>query len=151
MKTEGAMDVHMLAMCPAFLVACFGALRLARFNNAPATTHYFIGMPIPSIGIFIASFPMIYIYNPLGIGTQLQNVWVLYAIIALVCFLMVCNKKFFTIKFNSLSFQKNWIQFTWLGLSIVAVFFLKWLAIPFGFLLYICLSFLWKEDIAENK
>ncbi len=146
MKTEDAIEVHMLAMCPAFLVACFGALRLARFNNAPATTSYFTGTPIPSIGIFIASFPLIYTHNTLGAGAWLQNIGILYTLIALCCWLMVCKQQFFTIKLSSLSFQKNWVQYTWLALTLVSIFLLKWLAIPFGFLLYVVLSIVWKPS-----
>src|SRR6188768_2692839 len=48
-------DVAMIAIAPAFLIACFAALRLARFNVTPSKGPGFTGMPVPAVGILIAS------------------------------------------------------------------------------------------------
>ncbi len=146
MQKQNAMDVSMLAVCPAFLVACFGALRLARFNNAPATTSYFTGVPIPAIGMLVASFPFINLYNPLHFGNYMQNEWVLYTIIAILCWLMVSKMKLFTLKFSHFSFKNNWAQIAWLVIALVSIPFLKILVVPFSFLMYIALSFAHKPS-----
>ena len=146
MQYPNAVDISMIGMCPAFLLACFGALRLARFNNAPATTAYFTGVPIPAIGLVVASFPLINFYNPFGIGFKMQNPWVLYVIIAILCWLMVSKLRLFTLKFSGFSFQKYWAQLTWLILTLIALPFLKTLAIPLSFLLYILLSIAYKPS-----
>lgn len=145
MQKPDAMDISMLAVCPAFLVACFGALRLARFNNSPATTAYFTGVPIPAIGILVASFPLINFYNPLNVGMIIQKPWILYLIIAILSWLMVSKFKLFTLKFSTFSIQKYWPQVSWLVLSLIALPFLKILVVPFSFLLYILLSFAYKH------
>lgn len=140
MKEPSAMDISIWAVSPAFLVACFGALRLARFNNAPATTSYFTGVPIPANGLVVASLPIILMQNTLGIGEKLLNPWILFIIIGLLCWLMVSHFKLFTLKFSQFSVKKYWPQITWLVLTLVALPFLQSLAIPFSFLLYITLS-----------
>ncbi|MGI9192325.1 MAG: CDP-alcohol phosphatidyltransferase family protein [Chitinophagaceae bacterium] len=139
-QKPNALDVSMVAMVPAFAIACFAALRLARFNQSEPTTAYFTGVPVPAIGLVVASFPLINLYNPLGIGTAMQNPWLLYAIIAVLSGLMVSNIKLFTLKLSGLGFAQNKAQYIWLLLSLIAIAFLKVLAIPFSFILYLLLS-----------
>jgi CDP-diacylglycerol--serine O-phosphatidyltransferase len=148
MQDPNAIDISMISIAPAFILACFGALRLARFNNSPSTTDYFTGVPIPAVGLLVASFPLINLYNPLGIGLKMQNVWILYFIIALLSWLMVSKMKLFTLKFSGFSVKKYWPQLAWFALTLVALPFLKTLAIPFSFLLYILLSFAYKHNEA---
>ncbi|HOZ51974.1 MAG TPA: CDP-alcohol phosphatidyltransferase family protein [Chitinophagaceae bacterium] len=148
MQDPNAIDISMIGIAPAFILACFGALRLARFNNSPSTTDYFTGVPIPAVGLLVASFPLINLYNPLGIGFKMQNVWILYLIIAILSWLMVSKMKLFTLKFSGFSVKKYWPQLAWFALTLVALPFLKTLAIPFSFLLYILLSFAYKHNEA---
>lgn len=139
MKQENAMDVDMLATSPAFLVACFAALRLAKFNvTTTSQKAYFIGMPTPAVGLLIASFPLIVWYNPFNIAAYLQNVTIIYIIIAVLCWLMISRIKFF-----------KFMPFKWphiaLGvLTLAAIPFLKILAVPLAFILYIILSLVYK-------
>lgn len=146
MAKPHAMDVSMIALAPAFLLACFGALRLARFNNSVPTTGHFTGVPIPAIGLLVASFPLINWYNPLGIGLRMQNEWILYAIVVVLCWLMISPIKLFTLKFHSFSVKKYWAQVLWMVLTLVSIPFLKTLSVPFSFLLYIILSFAYKPS-----
>jgi CDP-diacylglycerol--serine O-phosphatidyltransferase len=145
MKDPHAVDISMFVISPSFFLACFGALRLARFNQAPPTTAYFTGVPIPAMGLFVASLPIILIQNPLGLGTRMLNPWILYIIIAILCWLMVSKFKLFTLKLKGFSLAKYWPQLTWLGLTLIAIPFLQSLFIPFSFLLYILLSFAYKH------
>ena len=92
MGEKNAFDVSMLGMAPAFLIACFAALRLAKFNiTSTAQKSYFIGMPVPATGILIGSFPLIVWYNPYNIASLFQNKWLLYFIIALVLVIAACK------------------------------------------------------------
>jgi CDP-diacylglycerol--serine O-phosphatidyltransferase len=96
MSGPNALDVPMLAMTPAFLIACFGALRLARFNTTSTEQKTsFIGMPIPAVGLFIATLPLITLYNPMNLGSLLQGKWMIYAIIGVLSWLMVSRIRFF--------------------------------------------------------
>ena len=146
MQSPDAMDISMLAMSPAFLLPCFGALRLARFNNSIPTTAYFTGVPIPAVGLLVASFPLINFYDSLGMGKRLQNPWLLYLVILILCWLMVSKLKLFTLKFNAFSFKKYWPQITWFALSLIFLPLTGYLTIPISFLLYILLSFAYKHE-----
>lgn len=140
MRQPNAMDITMFAVSPAFLIACFAALRLAKFNIHTGKTNYFTGVPVPAVALFVASFPFVNLYNPFGIGFIFQKVWLLLLIIAILCWLMVCRFKFFTLKLKGFSVKTHLVQLLWLGLSLGSIFFLQWLSIPFAFLLYLTLS-----------
>jgi len=145
MADPNALDVNMLAMAPAFLIACFGALRLARFNTTTDTIKgSFIGMPIPAVGIFVASFPLINWYNPMGFGGYLQNKWVIYLVIAVLCWLMVSRIRFIKLMPSSMKLSEGWPQLVLIVVAPVAAAVLKTAAIPLAFILYILLSFIYK-------
>jgi CDP-diacylglycerol---serine O-phosphatidyltransferase len=140
MSDPNAMDVSMLAMAPAFVLACFGALRLARFNNAPENNYFFTGTPIPSVGIAIAGLAMAVYYNNFNIATVLQNKWIIYLIIAGGSYLMVSPLKLFTVKIKGFGLAENWGRYLWLALSLLLIWPLKFLVVPVSFLLYVIIS-----------
>lgn len=149
MRNPSALDISMLAMSPAFLVACFGALRLARFNvTSTQQKNSFRGMPIPAVGLFVASFPLINWYNPIGLGNWMQQAWVIYIIIALLCWLMVSNIRFFKFIPSSLRPANIWPQLVIIIIAGIAVPFISVAAIPLAFILYIILSFVYKPQEA---
>lgn len=144
-----AMDVSMLAMCPAFLVACFAALRLARFNiTSEEQTRFFKGMPVPGIGILVATFPLIQWQNPMGIGLKLYNAWLLYAIIAVLCWLMVSKIRFFKFLPSSFNVANIWAQLLIIIVAAASFPILKSASIALAFILYIVLSFVYKPKQA---
>jgi len=144
-----AMDVSMLAMCPAFLVACFAALRLAKFNlTSEEQTRSFKGMPVPGIGIFVATFPLIQWQNPLGIGLRLYNAWMLYAIIAVLCWLMISKIRFFKFLPSSFNMGNIWAQLLIIIVAVASFPLLKSASIALAFILYIVLSFVYKPKQA---
>lgn len=151
MSQPNAMDVPVLAMTPAFLIACFGALRLARFNTtATQQKSSFIGMPIPAVGLFIATLPLLNWYNPLGLGTMLQGKWTLYAIIGILCWLMVSGIRFFKIIPASLKLAYAWPQLLLIAVTAVAIPLLHVAAIPLAFIIYILLSLVYKQPQPSN-
>ena len=153
MGEKNAMDVSMIGMAPAFLIACFAALRLAKFNIISDTQKAcFIGMPTPAAGLFVASLPLISWYNPFNIASYFQNKWVLYTIIAILCWLMVSRVKFIKLVPAKWSLAYIWPQIALIALTIVAIVFLQALAIPIAFILYVLLSFIYKQPKAiENN
>jgi CDP-diacylglycerol---serine O-phosphatidyltransferase len=144
MQGVNALDVSMLAMCPAFLIACFGAVRLAKFNLLPENNYYFTGMPIPAAGITVASLALINFHNSMGLAPLLQNKYLLLAIIALVCWLMVSQLKLFTLKFSNFQWQANWGRYVLILLTLGLLPILKFAVVPVSILLYILLSFFYK-------
>src|SRR5919112_4772752 len=62
-QQENGLDVSAIWLLPAFIIPCAGAYRLARFNIDTEQTYGFKGVPIPAVGLLIASFPLIYWYS----------------------------------------------------------------------------------------
>ncbi len=146
MGEKNAFDVSMIGMAPAFLIACFAALRLAKFNiTADSQKNYFIGMPVPAVGIFVGSFPLIMWYNPHNIAAYFQNKWLLYLVIGLLCWLMVSGVKFFKMIPSKWSLATLWPQLTVLAGGAVSIPFLGVAAIPAAFIVYVLLSFIYKQ------
>jgi CDP-diacylglycerol--serine O-phosphatidyltransferase len=148
MQQSNAMDVSMWSMAPAFLVACFGALRLARFNiTAPTKGSFnFQGMPIPATGIFVASIALLNWYAPM-IGAYLQKTWILYVIIALLCWLMISKIPFFKFLPAAFNLKNTWRQLVLLFVFIAtAIFSSIYVALPFTFIIYTLLSIIIKPS-----
>ena len=148
-REEGGLDVAFAWLLPAFLFTCAVAWRLAKFNVSTNQSDSFIGVPSPAAGLVVASFPLIIWFvqeNPeswkaqLGVPQYLINVWLLYATIALLSFLMVCNRTFIAVKFKDFSFRNNLLKYILISVSLILLVAMQWLAIPVIFLLYIILS-----------
>jgi len=146
MIEPGAMETPMLAMAPAFLVACFAALRLARFNHAATKqTAWFNGMPVPATGLIVASLPFLLFYNGDSIlGRFFENRWVLYGFIILLCWLMVSGIKFLKWMAPGKGIAAWWPQIIMLLVLIVGGIFLQFAIIPVVFLIYIVSSMVYK-------
>ncbi len=150
MSEKNAMDISMLAMSPAFLLACFAALRLAKFNvDTTVRKGFFQGMPTPAVGLFVASFPLLSWFNPFGVAAYLQNKWVLYIIIGVLCWLMVSSIRFFKLMPAKWSLATTWPQLILIVATGIAIPFLHVAAIPVAFVLYILLSLVYRPATAE--
>ncbi len=145
-REENGMDVNILWLLPAFLIPLAGAYRLARFNIDPAQQFGFKGMPIPAVGLLIASFPLIYWYSSNEtINSILLNKWTLYAVVLLVSWLMVSRLSIMALKFKDFTLKNNLPKIILLLISIVAILLFKWVAVPLIFILYILLSLWYKK------
>lgn len=155
MAEPGAMDTSILVVAPAFLLPCFGALRLARYNQtADEQKHYFSGLPIPAMAIVVASLPLINLF-PTGIdfSALFYNRWLLYIIIIVLCLLMVSKIKFLKWKAAGKGIAAWWPQILILLTIFVGHFFLKFAIVPVAFVLYLILSLILKhkENSAEES
>lgn len=146
-KEENGLEASFLWLLPAFILACAGAYRLARFNIDTEQGYGFKGVPIPAAGLLIASFPLILHYGNslINVNDWLTNKWVLYGIIAVVSWLMVSKLPLMALKFKDYSVKNNLPKYILVVLAIVAALLLKWLAVPVVFVAYIILSLLYKQ------
>lgn len=141
--STGRSDVDVLYMAPAFLIACFAALRLARFNVTPATGSGFTGMPTPAVGMFIASLGLVEWEHPSGwVQYLFMSHWIVYALIALLCYFMVSKIRFLKLMPYKWSLATAWPQLILVAATLAAIPFLGVDAIALGFGLYIILSFI---------
>jgi CDP-diacylglycerol--serine O-phosphatidyltransferase len=145
-ENEGV-ETSMLWLMPAFVFACAGAYRLARFNLDTEQSFGFKGVPIPAAGLVVASLPLIY-WNMQTemVYTILMNKWFLYGLIILLSFLMVSKLPLMALKFKDFSIKSNLPKFILVGIAVVTALLLKWLAIPIVFIAYIILSLLYKRN-----
>ncbi len=146
-KEENGLDVSLLWLMPAFIIACSGAYRLARFNTDDSQSFGFKGVPIPAAGLLIASFPLILHDGNdwFFINEWLTNKWVLYAVIVLVSWLMVSTLPLMALKFKDLRLKNNIPKIILLAVAVAAAFIFHWLAVPIVFIVYIILSLLQKQ------
>ena len=149
-QEENGLDVSFMALLPAFLYTAAAAWRLAKFNIDTNQSNRFTGLPTPSAGLLIASFPLIIWYEYFGMQQLLINKWFLYGVIILVSYLMVSRLPLMALKFNNFTFQNNRARCILIALSaivIIALAMMKtiWLAWPIILVLYILLSFFYSE------
>ncbi|MCR5036820.1 MAG: CDP-diacylglycerol--serine O-phosphatidyltransferase [Bacteroidales bacterium] len=123
-------DVNLFPML-GFILAAFAAVRLAKFNIDTRQSHNFIGLPVPAVGLFIASLPFL---------TMEMNPYLLLAMVAIFSWLMISEVPFFSFKIKNLRFKDNVLRYFVVIFAIIAVIIMKLAALPFVFLFYILLS-----------
>ncbi len=145
-QEEGGIDTSILWLAPAFILPGAAAWRLARFNLDNSQSFSFKGMPVPAVGIFVASLPLIYWnVNEAWIQDLLLNKWFLYAIMAVLSWLMVSSLPLMALKFKDYSVKNNLPKLLLVIIAVVAFVLVKWLAIPVTVLAYVLLSLLFKN------
>lgn len=127
----------------AFVLAAFAAIRLAKFNLDTRQTESFRGLPVPAVGLFIASLPFM-LFN-IEYKCTLYNFVVspyfLMAMVVIFSWLMVSNIPFFSFKFNTLRLDRdNILRYLVIIFAIASLIILKLAALPFIILFYILLS-----------
>ena len=144
-----ALDQSELWLWPAFILAMAAAWRLARFNITDTGSSVFSGMPVPAVGIFMASIPLVYwhVNQPILISLLL-NKWVWYFIILLFSFLMVSSIPLLSMKFKNLKWADNKPRFILFAIAILSVLLLQWLGIPITILAYVLVSLLFKNQLS---
>lgn len=140
-REENGLNISILWLVPAFILSCAAAYRLAKFNLDESQAFYFKGVPVPAVGLLVASFPLILHFNTINsINNLLINKWLLYSIIILLSYLMVSNIRMMSLKFPDFSFKNNVPKITLLVIAIITAVFLQWVAVPVVFIFYILLS-----------
>ena len=139
-QEENGLDISMAYLLPAFLVPVAGAWRLARFNLDDEQQASFKGVPIPAVGLVIASFPLIIHFQTLNLQFAFINRWLLYAVILVLSYLMVSSLPLMSMKIKDLNIKNNLARYILLTLGIIAAISLKWFAVPVIFVLYVIIS-----------
>lgn len=141
MQDEDGLEVSLIYLSPAFIIACAGAYRLARFNIDTSQSTGFKGVPIPAAGLLIAAFPLIYHQtNATWVYEIMMNKWFWYGVILVVSYLMVSTLPMLALKFKGVSFQKLLPFIIVLVVGVITAILLKWIAVPVGFLVYVTVS-----------
>jgi CDP-diacylglycerol---serine O-phosphatidyltransferase len=150
-QQEDGLLVNMIWLLPAFILPCAGAWRLAKFNIDTDPYHDFKGLPIPAVGLLLASFPLIYWTSDQPVVIRLLlNEWFWYGLILLLSFLMASNLPMMSLKSRNFQFKNNIGWYILLIAGVVAVIFLRWLAVPVIFVLYVILSLTFRRSSTKQ-
>jgi len=141
-QEDSGLDTSIAYLLPFVLFPMAGAYRLARFNIDTAQQYGFKGVPIPAAGLVVASLPLILWYDSFGLATIMTNKWFLYALIVGMSWLMISNLPMMALKFINYSVKDNLLKYILIGVSVLLIIFLKWLAVPVIFIFYVLLSFI---------
>ena len=145
-REELGINVSILWLAPALLIAGAGAYRLARFNLDTTQAYGFKGVPIPAAGLLIASFPVIYWNTGSEILIDIMlNKWVLYLFIIVISGLMVSKLPLMALKFKDSSVKSNLPKIILVVFSLLAIVLFQWLSVPVIFIGYIILSLVFKN------
>lgn len=126
----------------AFLIPVFGAIRLARFNVAPAESTFFRGLPIPANGIFWASLGLMtgnVEYNQVFFGTifPVKNL-VFFGVF--ISAMMVSNLPMFSLKFKTMGLKDNWFRYLFIVMALGLILFFKFFGLALCIFTYIFLN-----------
>ncbi|MBE9461185.1 CDP-diacylglycerol--serine O-phosphatidyltransferase [Dyadobacter subterraneus] len=133
---------------PAFLIAIFSAIRLAKFNNDPRQSDSFIGVPTPAAALLIASLPLI-IFSDESWKPLIVNTTNLLALTVVMCYLLVSEIKLLALKFRSFGWKGNEARYSLMILTVVLLLLFKVLAVPIIFVAYLALSV--TANLVEKK
>jgi CDP-diacylglycerol---serine O-phosphatidyltransferase len=148
-QQSGGLDTSLIWLLPALIIPCAAAWRLARFNLDSSQSFSFKGLPVPAVGIFVASLPLIYWnVNEQWVINLLLNKWFLYGLTLLLSFLMISNIPLMSLKFKDFSFKKNLPKYLLAIISIASIFIFTWTAVPVIILAYVILSLIFKNKPA---
>jgi len=119
------------------LLGVFACVRLAKFNIDTRQSDSFLGLPVPSSGMVIASLPFIDTQGPLAF---LVNPWVVLLLIGLLCGLMVSELPLLALKFKDYSLKNNIYRYLVLFIGLLALVFFRFQALPIVILGYVLVS-----------
>ncbi len=148
-KEISGVEISFFWLLPVFVLPAAAAWRLAKFNLDQNQSFSFKGLPVPAVGIFIASLPLIYWnVNEAWVIDLLLNKWFLYGLVLIFSWMMVSRLPLMALKFKDFSIRNNIPRYLLLLLAVGAILLLKWLAIPLIVLIYVLLSLLFKNKMA---
>ena len=128
-----------LYLYPAFLLAAFGGLRLARFNISTTQSDKFVGIPIPAMSMFFAGLLLIQMDGNIALIEIIEAKWFLYGSVLLFSFMMNSKLVHFKIKPNKEFLTNPFVLILIGGIAGLAIYYPA-LSLTGGIILYSCLS-----------
>jgi CDP-diacylglycerol---serine O-phosphatidyltransferase len=148
-QQEDGLDTSLIWLLPSLLLPCAAAWRLARFNLDKSQSFSFKGLPVPAVGLFVASLPLIYWnVNLQWVLDLLLNKWFLYGLIFLLSYLMVSTIPLMSLKFKNYQLKDNLPKYLLVIISLAFIFIFQWMSVPVIILAYVLLSLLFKNKSA---
>ena len=147
-RQPDALQTSIWWLLPAFILPCAACYRLAKFNLDTRQTYSFRGTPAPSVGLTIASFPLIYWNATHTWALELiTNKWFLYAVVAIMSGLMISDIPIMSNKFTNRSFPALLPKLLLVVVAVGGAVLLGWLSVPVTFVAFVLLSLLFQKQI----
>jgi len=128
------------------IIVIASAYRLAKFNVDSRQTTSFIGLPTPANTLLVISLPLIYEFQySVFLESILFNKWFLIGFTLISAMLLNAELPLFALKFKTWDFKSNKLRYVFLGLCLIAIAALKFIAIPLIIVMYILLSLFYKD------
>ncbi len=102
-----------------FLIPVFSGLRLAKFNIDTRQTDSFLGLPVPANAIFWSG--IVYSFS----AFLLSYVWVVVGLVVLFCYFLVSEIPMFSLKFKSVAWKNNALQYIFLIVCLILLIILQ--------------------------
>ena len=123
----------------AFIIACFSALRLAKFNLDERQTSSFIGLPTPANALF---------WGSLAVGLTQSGVLTTFSWMALILivgiflssWLLIAEIPMFALKFKSFGLKGNELRYGFIIMSAFLLIIAGWVGFSAVIILYILTS-----------
>ncbi len=128
----------------AFLIVCFSALRLAKFNVSVDQKEAFIGLPTPANALFCLSVAALAASGKISLSAE-----VVVLISVVMAILLIVPLRLFALKFRSLGWRENRVRYIFLIVSAVALIFLREFSVPVVIAIYVLLSVV--ENISKRS
>lgn len=133
-----------------FVITMASAYRLAKFNIDENQVSSFIGLPTPANTLLILSLPLIlFNQNNEVLHSIILNQWFLIGLTFLSAYLLNSKIELFALKFKTWGFKDNALRYLFIGLSLVLLITLEFLAVPFIIAFYIVASLI--ANLGEAK
>lgn len=126
----------------AFTLSACAALRLGKFNLDTRQTTYFLGLSTPATTILVVGVCMAIFQNE-PMGSWLDQPWLLLALIAVLCYLMLSEVKLLGLKINTRQWSANLVTILALLAAVALIIFLGYSGAALAVLMYILGSVVW--------
>lgn len=141
---------NLLAIGAALLIPVFSAVRLAKFNLDTRQSQYFIGVPTPANTMLVLSLWVIHERHPdLWLSQGLDSPWLIAALSVACSLLLVAELPLLALKFKNFSWAHNRYRYLLILGSAALLLFLRAMAVPLIFGLYLGLSWLGRKEVGE--
>ncbi len=145
---ETGLETSVIWLMPAFLLAAAAAYRLGKFNLDSRQTHHFRGTPVPSVGLMVATLPLIYwTNNNAAVLSLFQHVWVWYGLVVLLSWLMVSDLPIMSNKPKEWKLASMLPQLLLILIAVASAILLGWWAGPVTFAAFVILSLIFKTKL----
>ena len=125
---------------PAFLVALFSALRLAKFNLDSRQSEGFIGLATPANTIFIMGLLLVFLRNDYNLSHIILNPLLLFGLVGFLSYLLIAEIPMFSFKFKNFRWSGNEVRYMFIIASIGLLVGFKFAGISLAVVLYILAS-----------